>query len=121
MSLSFGQVTIDCEDAAALAGFWSALLEQPVDVGASPFFATVGRSREGTGGAPVLMFLKVDEVKRTKNRVHLDLHAPDWVAQAERAVSLGAKHLADVDEYGTRWATLLDPEGNEFDIGAGTG
>ena len=67
------------------------------------------------------MLLKVDEVKRTKNRVHLDLHAPDWVAQAEQAVSLGAKHLAAFGEYGTRWATLLDPAGNGFDIGAGTG
>jgi len=119
MTLSFGQVAIDCQDAAALAGFWSALLDQPVDDGASAYFATVGRSAERIGGTPVLMFLKVPEPKQAKNRVHLDLYAPDWTAEATRAVSLGAKHVADFDEYGTQWATLLDPEGNEFDIGAG--
>ncbi|WP_324196673.1 VOC family protein [Nocardia cyriacigeorgica] len=35
----------------------------------------------------------------------------------ERAVSLGARHIADYDEYGIKWATLADPEGNLFDIG----
>ena len=31
---------------------------------------------------------------------------------------LGATHLADHDEEGTVWATLADPEGNEFDVAA---
>jgi hypothetical protein len=118
VTLAFGQITFDCDDAAALAAFWSALIDQPVDDGASGFFATVGRAAPANPW-PVLMFLKVDEKKERKNRVHLDLHAEDWTAQAERAVGLGATHVADFDEYGTRWATLLDPEGNEFDIGAG--
>jgi hypothetical protein len=35
----------------------------------------------------------------------------------ERAVALGATKVAEFDEYGTRWTTLTDPEGNVFDIG----
>jgi hypothetical protein len=119
VTLAFGQITFDCDDAAGLAGFWSSLIDQPVDEGASEFFATVGRGAGPASGWPVLMFIKVEEKKEQKNRVHLDLHAADWTAQTERAVELGATHVADFDEYGTKWATLLDPEGNEFDIGAG--
>jgi hypothetical protein len=119
VTLAFGQITFDCDDAAGLAGFWSALTGQPVDEGASEFFATVGRSAGPAAAWPVLMFIKVAEKKEHKNRVHIDLAAEDWTAQAERAVELGATHVADFDEFGTQWATLLDPEGNEFDIGAG--
>ena len=116
MPVEFGQITFDCGDAATLAGFWSQLLDAPVDDGASELFATVGRA---AGRAPVLMFIKVPEPKSTKNRVHVDLHATDWADEVARAVTLGATHVGDFDEYGTTWATLLDPEGNEFDIGAG--
>jgi hypothetical protein len=116
MAIELAQITVDCTDAATLAGFWSQLLDAPVDDGASEFFATVGR---GAGRAPVLMFIKVPEAKTTKNRVHLDLHAPDWPEQVDRAVALGATRVDDFDEYGTRWVTLLDPEGNEFDLAAG--
>ncbi|MEV0029401.1 VOC family protein [Nocardia sp. NPDC050793] len=115
MTLSIANVTFDCENAAALAGFWAELLELPVDDEASEFFATVGRA---SGRSPVLMFIKVPDKTPGKNVVHLDLAAPDWPEQAERAVALGAKHIADFDEYGQQWATLADPEGNLFDIGA---
>jgi predicted enzyme related to lactoylglutathione lyase len=121
MSVSVAHITFDCADPAKVAGFWSQLIGRPVDEGASEFFATVGLSGEGEGTAmrPALMFIKVPEPKSVKNRVHIDLTAPDWDAEIERAVSLGATRVADFDEYGTKWATLLDPEGNEFDIGAG--
>lgn len=118
MSLSIAHVTIDCDNAAELADFWSRLLDHPVDVGSSEYFATVGRSESATLH-PVLMFIKVPEPKESKNRVHLDLHAEDLQGQVDRAIALGAKRVADFDEYGTRWTTLTDPEGNEFDIGAG--
>jgi hypothetical protein len=119
MTLAFGQVTFDCGNAAALAAFWSALIEQPVDDGASAYFATVGGKNRHISSMPVLMFIQVPEPKAQKNRVHVDLHADDWEAQAERAVELGATHVKNFDEYGVKWATLLDPEGNEFDIGSG--
>ncbi|WP_216916098.1 VOC family protein [Nocardia noduli] len=115
MSLTLENITFDCADAAALADFWARLLERPVDPEASTAFATVGR---GEGASPVLMFIQVPDKNPGKNVVHLDLHAADWREQIERAVSLGAKHVGDFAEYGVRWATLADPEGNLFDIGA---
>jgi hypothetical protein len=118
MTLEFGQLTIDCADAAALAAFWARLLDRPVDDGANELFATVGRA-DDDGRGPTLMFLRVPEPKATKNRIHIDLRDADWPGAARRAVELGATHVGDFDEYGTQWATLRDPEGNEFDIGAG--
>jgi predicted enzyme related to lactoylglutathione lyase len=113
--LTIANLTVDCTDAATLAGFYAALLERPVDPDASEFFATVGRSADAT---PVLMFIKVPDRTPGKNSVHLDLHTADLPGAVERAVALGAKHVADFAEFGMVWTTLSDPEGNVFDIGA---
>lgn len=43
---------------------------------------------------------------------HLDLLVDDYQAAAQRAVDLGATHLAD----GKSWVTLADPAGHPFDI-----
>jgi hypothetical protein len=112
MSSALSHLTFDCVDAAALAGFWSAVLDAPVDGGASRDFAVVK-------GDPGLMFIKVPESKSVKNRVHPDLTTMDLPTEITRVVQLGATHRTDHDEDGTRWATLTDPEGNEFDIVAG--
>ena len=114
--LAVANVTVDCTHAADLAGFYAVLLDRPVDAGASDFFATVGRE---IGAHPVLMFIKVPDRTPGKNSVHVDLQAPDVAAEVARAVSLGAKHVADFAEYGAVWTTLTDPEGNLFDIGDG--
>ena len=76
---------------------------QEVAPGASEYFATVG-------SGPVLMFIKVPDPTPGKNRVHLDLHTTDIGEHVARAVSLGAKHVADFAEYGAVWTTLTDPE-----------
>ena len=120
MSIAFAQIVIDCEEPPKLAGFWSEVLGVPVDPGASPYFATVGRSGD-KALRPAWMFLKVPEPRVGKNRVHPDLVASDLAAEVERLVGLGATRVAEFHEYGTRWVTLTDPEGNVFDIGAGTG
>jgi predicted enzyme related to lactoylglutathione lyase len=112
MSTTLSHLTFDCTDAAGLAGFWSAVLESPVDDGASADFAVVK-------GDPGWMFIKVPEAKTVKNRVHPDLTTADLAAEITRLTKLGATHQADHDEEGTTWATLTDPEGNEFDVVAG--
>ena len=113
--LAIAHVTVDCTDAAALAGFYAALLDRPVDPEATGFFATVGRT---TGAQPVLMFIQVPDRTPGKNSIHLDLHTTDLPGEVARAVGLGAKQVADFAEYGAVWTTLSDPEGNLFDIGA---
>lgn len=35
-------VSIDCADAARLAAYWSAILERPIDEGATEDFASIG-------------------------------------------------------------------------------
>jgi catechol 2,3-dioxygenase-like lactoylglutathione lyase family enzyme len=45
-------------------------------------------------------------------QVHLDLQTDDPARDAERAVGLGATHLAD----GPNWITLADPAGHPFDL-----
>lgn len=115
MTLGFGQVVIDSQRADDIAAFWSALLERPVLDGANQFFAMIPASEDRS--FPALMFLAVPEPRQSKNRMHLDLVATDIQAEVERAISLGATKVADFDEYGTRWTTMTDPEGNVFDVG----
>jgi hypothetical protein len=40
-------------------------------------------------------------------------------AEAERLLSLGARRLRDVQRDKSRWTTLADIEGSEFDLIAG--
>ncbi len=108
-------ITFDCEDARALAGFWSDVLSLPVHPGPpdpSPFFARLS----GGDTTPEMLFLKVPEGKTAKNRVHLDLACGDRGAEIDRLIGLGATHVHDKDEWGMTWTTLRDPEGNEFCI-----
>ena len=56
----------------------------------------------------------VPEPKTVKNRVHLDLTAPDREAEVDRLVALGARRLRFVDKGDERWWIMADPEGNEF-------
>ncbi|MFC9994745.1 VOC family protein [Nocardia sp. NPDC127526] len=115
MAVTIANITFDCANAAELAEFWARLLELPVDPEANAEFATVGRS---AGAAPLLMFTRVPDKTPGKNVVHLDLSADDLPARIDRAIALGAKHIADFDEYGMQWTTMADPEGNLFDIAA---
>ena len=48
--------------------------------------------------------------------MHPDLTASDLEGEVDRVVALGATRQSEHDEDGTRWVTLSDPEGNEFDI-----
>lgn len=116
MTLSIAAITFDCHNATELGTFWSAVFDQPIDAEPAPsqFFASIGRSTPGSG--PTMMFIAVPEGKTSKNRVHLDLEADDREAEVARLVELGATVVHDKDEWGTRWTTLTDPEGNEFCI-----
>lgn len=117
MSLDLANITLDCDDPQAVAAFWSAALERPIDDGASPYFASIGTADRAE--RPAWLFIKVPEPKAVKNRVHLDLDADDRAAEVERLVSLGATHVTDRDEWGHSWAVLTDVEGNEFCVAQG--
>ena len=65
----------------------------------------------------MLLFIRVPDAKRVKNRVHLDLRPVDRTREeeVERLVALGAALYEDHrNPDGSGWITLQDPEGNEF-------
>jgi predicted enzyme related to lactoylglutathione lyase len=115
MTTTLYAVTLDCADAARVAEFWAAALDRKVDDGASESFASIGMG-EAPAARPHWLFIQVPEAKRTKNRMHVDLVSPRAADEVDRLVSLGATRLADHEEDGSRWTTLADPEGNEFDL-----
>jgi catechol 2,3-dioxygenase-like lactoylglutathione lyase family enzyme len=136
------QVTFDCADPAALAGFWGEtlgyLLDDPpagfatwddaLDAWGVPEDQRNDRSavHDPTGAGPRLFFQRVPEGKAAKNRVHLDVRVAPGLegasrmaaleAECARLESLGAtrveRHEADFASGGH--IIMQDPEGNEF-------
>jgi predicted enzyme related to lactoylglutathione lyase len=111
-------ISVDCADAAALARFWSAVLDWQVAAGATAENAVLLPGDQATSGTR-LAFHQVPDTKVVKNRLHLDLITDNLEAETLRLFSLGAQNLRDVQESGARWTTFADVEGNEFDLIAG--
>lgn len=108
-------VTIDCSAPGRLAEFWSGALGWKVTHSTATGAFCTGPD-EGFG----LEFIRVDEVKASKNRVHLGTRTHDVDAEIERLLALGAsvaweERLPDGWPY--RNVVLRDPEGNEFCLG----
>jgi Glyoxalase-like domain len=120
VTVSVAAVSVDCDDALVVAQFWSVALDRPIDPNPSSDFAAIGlaehRDTSGwrLGTEPTWLFSRVPEPKTAKNRMHVDLAAPDREGEVARLVELGATRVADMDEWGYQWTVLLDPEGNEF-------
>ena len=120
VTVKLASMTADCEDALVVGRFWSAALGRPLDPNASSGFAAIGmvEHRDIHGwrldGDPTWLFARVPEPKTAKNRMHVDLAAPDREAEVARLVELGATRVADMDEWGYQWTVLQDQEGNEF-------
>jgi predicted enzyme related to lactoylglutathione lyase len=107
-------LVLDCADPEALAGFWAPALGYTTVGSAGSYVMLL--PAEGDG--PQLLLQRVGEAKAAKNRMHFDIHVADIAAEADRLVALGARRLeADpLEEHGTNWFLMADPEGNEFCI-----
>ena len=114
MTTSVTSLSIDAADAAALAAFWSEVLDRPVSPGATAESAAIDATDPASG--PKLFFWKVPEPKTVKNRLHLDLWTDEFEAESKRLTDLGATHVADFELEAIRWITFSDPEDNEFDL-----
>jgi len=103
-------VSFDCADPRRLADFWCiALGYEALDVDDDEAFIGPG------GGTNGLYFQRVPEGKVVKNRVHLDLRpSRSMAAEVERLRNAGATDQRFVEESGSFWTIMLDPEGNEF-------
>jgi predicted enzyme related to lactoylglutathione lyase len=100
-------IIMDCADPERLAEFWSALLERPIKGRKGPYVWLI-RSAGGMG----LGFQQVEEPKRYKSRVHIDISGPDIVELKDQIEALGGRRLDGYDEGG--FLVMADPEGNEF-------
>jgi predicted enzyme related to lactoylglutathione lyase len=110
MAPRIAHITLDCADMDAVARFWSAVLDQPIEPGDGTTFCYVGAET----GPYRLCIMKTPDTKSVKNRMHLDLTADDRAAEVKRLLELGAGTVGEYDEGGWRWTTLRDIEGNEF-------
>ena len=110
MASTINTVSFDCADPRRLAEFWCvALGYEAVDVEDDEAFIGPGGTANG------LYFQRVREPKVVKNRVHLDLRPPrSMAAEVERLREAGATEQRFVEEDGSFWTIMLDPEGNEF-------
>jgi predicted enzyme related to lactoylglutathione lyase len=117
MVTTFFGAAFDAGDAARMASFWSKVLGRDVDEGASSENAFISATCPELG--PRLAFHRVPEEKVAKNRFHPDLITTDYDTELARLRHLGATVLNEVRTGASRWTTLADPEGNEFDLIAG--
>ena len=119
MTSRISHTTIDSRNAHDQSVWWGQVLgfsEDPRDPNLPGheecmIFSPDGRQR--------LLFIEVPEGRTVKNRIHFDLWPTDRTMNEEvdRLLAAGAKMFNDLrDQHGpgTGWATLTDPEGNEF-------
>lgn len=114
--LRLTDVIIDCPDALALAGFYSAVTGVPVKPGSTQQWAGL------TLGDLELAFTSVAEHRRPRwpdpaypQQFHLDFEVDDLDAEQARVLALGADLLrdhGDAEGYGFR--VFADPAGHPF-------
>jgi hypothetical protein len=133
------QVTMDCSSPHELADWWAEALGWQVEPQDGSFIrrmietgaASDGDTTEHRGalvwkegaaltspdpGRPRMLFQQTPETKTVKNRLHLDVRVGAERREAEiaRLLGLGATELWRASQGPHEWATLADPEGNEF-------
>ncbi|MCP3802642.1 VOC family protein [Allokutzneria sp. A3M-2-11 16] len=122
------QVVVDCRDPDRMAGFWAVALDYEVQAPPGEWstwddYQVRFPEAERVGFAAItdpvgdgrICFLAVPEEKRVKNRLHLDVSAPDGVdALVARLSSLGGTVLRVGRERGQYFVAMTDVEGNEF-------
>ncbi|SFK89472.1 VOC family protein [Geodermatophilus ruber] len=133
------QIVIDCADPHGLADWWAEALEWTVERSDEAFIRRMvdsgAASEEDTTthrgvlvwrtgaalvspdpGRPRMLFQQVPEPRTGKNRLHLDVHvgAQRREDEIKRLLGLGATELYRATQGPFEWATLADPEGNEF-------
>ena len=113
MSISVEMVTLDSSDPLPLARWWAQRLDGSILAENEGWFVLVKLA-----AGPTLAFQMVDDPTPGKNRMHLDLHVPDPAGEVDRLVALGAQRVGGgAIGDAIRWVRMLDPEGNEFDLG----
>lgn len=109
MGLRWHGTAVDAGDPARLARWWAEVLhfqileERPDAVAIAPDQATY----------PGMLFVQAPAAKVGRNRLQVELDCDDLVADIERLMDMGARHVP-AQAPSTPWTLLADPEGNEF-------
>jgi glyoxalase superfamily protein len=114
------EIVFDSLEPAKLARFWAQALDgyavRPYDDAELARLAALGLTPETDpsvlvdGPGPLLCFQRVSQRKVTRNRLHLDVAAPDRAREVARLTALGASFVREAAGY----TVLRDPEGNEL-------
>jgi hypothetical protein len=116
------EIVFDCEEPAALARFWAALLDgyavRPYDQAEIERLAGLGLTPETDpsvmveGPGPMLCFQRVAGRRYDNNRLHLDIAVADRSGEVERIRGLGGT----IERETAGYTVMRDPEGNQFCI-----
>jgi hypothetical protein len=109
VALEWEQVVVHSLDPESLGRWWAEALGWVVVYGSADEFEI----RPEPARLPGLDFVRVDESKVAKSRLHLDFRPDDQAAEVARLVAHGAKRV-DIGQGDQPWVVLADPEGNEF-------
>ncbi|HZO66036.1 MAG TPA: VOC family protein [Kribbellaceae bacterium] len=115
MTIRVQCISIDSHDPDAQATFWAEVLgwrrtyEDADEIALEP---PEGSPEDGV--VPDILFLRVPDDKKVKNRLHLDLRPDDQEAEVARIEALGGKRVYVGQSDDVSWVVLADPEGNEF-------
>ncbi|HET7327539.1 MAG TPA: VOC family protein [Nocardioidaceae bacterium] len=115
MGIRIQCMAVDAVDPDGLARFWAGALgwrRTFADADEVVLEPPAGSPEDGI--SPDLIFLRVLEAKRVKNRLHLDLRPGDQHVEVERLLGLGARQVSVGQGSEVSWVVLADPEGNEF-------
>ncbi|MFD3330845.1 VOC family protein [Streptomyces sp. NPDC058701] len=111
MTLEWEQVIVHSVDPAALGQWWADALGWVVVYTSDDEFEI----RPEPDRVPGLDFVRIEESKKVKSRLHLDFRPDDQAAEVARLLAHGARRV-DIGQGEQSWVVLEDPEGNEFCI-----
>jgi catechol 2,3-dioxygenase-like lactoylglutathione lyase family enzyme len=113
VTVRIGEISIDCRDPAKAAEFWCSALGYRV----SEISDDEGVGIVGDPTAPTILFLRTDDPKPVKNRIHFDVSpvaGSDRDTEVERLERLGASRIDIGQPDDVSWVVMADPDGNEF-------
>jgi len=109
MALDWEQVIVHSADPEALGRWWAEALGWVVVHSSDDEFEI----RPAPDRLPGIEFVRLDEPKKAKSRLHLDFRPDDQAAEVARLEAHGARRV-DIGQGDQPWTVLADPEGNEF-------
>lgn len=105
--------TIDVDDLDAAVKFWSSALAAATEPG-GPTSRHIYRKLRLADSDIRILLQRTDDVKASKNRVHLDLETDDVEAEVRRLETLGASRWDHQTARGFDFWVMRDPWENEF-------